>query len=65
MKINEVTQMSDKALFEAIDKDNDSGIATFDLVKVVRADQANQWSDPMSADDFLAKMSNWRKGQSE
>lgn len=65
MKINEVTQMSDQALFESIDRTNDSGIATSDLVKVVRAQESDQWSDPMSADEFLAKMANWRRESSQ
>lgn len=55
MKINEVTQMSDKALFESLDNGNDSGIATSDLVKVVRADQSDQWTS-MSVEDLFKKM---------
>lgn len=52
MKINEVTQMSDKTLFEELDKTNDTGIATADLVKIVRADQANQWTQVSVAELF-------------
>lgn len=59
MKINEVTQPSDNALFEALHKDNNTGFLTEDLVKIVRTEQAGQWSAPKTADDFLAEMESW------
>jgi len=60
MKINELIQLSDKALFESINSTNDSGIATADLVQVVRADQLNQWTEYASIDDFYADMDSLR-----
>jgi len=56
MKINELTQMSDAALFESINSTNDSGISTADLVQVVRADQLNQWTAYKGIDDFNVDM---------
>jgi len=61
MKINEVTQPSDKALFEALDPTNDTGFLTEDLVKIVRTEQAGNWSAPKNMDDFLAEMESWEK----
>lgn len=55
MKITEIMQPSDKFLTEEINKDNQSGYLTEDLIKIIRAD-AGQWSDPMSADDILAEL---------
>lgn len=37
MKLKEVKQPSDKKLFEEIDKNNDTGFLTEDLVQIVRA----------------------------
>jgi len=59
MKINEVTQPSDKTLFESIDATNDTGFLTEDLVKIVRTEQAGAWSEPMTADQLLEEMDSW------
>ena len=56
MKITEVTQPSDQRLFEEIDKGNDSGFATTDLVKVVRQHHSGQWSEPMTAEELMAQL---------
>ena len=56
MKITEVTQPSDQRLFEDLDKNNDTGYATADLVKVVRQHQSGQWSEPMTADEVTAHL---------
>jgi len=56
MKITEVTQPSDQRLFEELNKDNDTGYATSDLVKVVRQHQSGAWSEPMSADEVMAQL---------
>lgn len=53
MKINEVFLSSDKALFEAVDSDNDSEIATQDLVKVIKTANG-PWSKPMTSEEFGA-----------
>jgi hypothetical protein len=53
MKINEVTQPSDQRLFEDINKTNDTGYATADLVKIVRQHQSGEWSGPMTADEVM------------
>lgn len=52
MKINEVTQPSDKALFESFDKDNDTGFATEDLVKIFRTHEANNWEETTFEDEL-------------
>ncbi len=56
MRINEVQQPSDKALFESIDADNNTGFLTEDLVKIVRAHQANEWSEPMTAEQMMESL---------
>lgn len=55
MKINEVTKSADAVLFESLDKNNDTGFATTDLVKIVNAHRAGQW-DESSFDDELARL---------
>lgn len=56
MRINEVQQPSDRALFESIDAENNTGFLTEDLVKVVRTHQANEWSEPMTAEQLLESL---------
>ena len=48
-------QPSDNALFEALDAENDTGLATSDLVKIVKS-QNGQWSKPMSGDEMIARL---------
>ncbi len=45
MKINEVAYKNAQALFEELDKDNDTGISTSDLVKIVEAHNSTEWTD--------------------
>ncbi len=59
MKITEVTKPSDKKLFETLDRQNDTGFLTEDLVKIVREDEKSNWSDPMTFDEFMAEMDSW------
>jgi len=56
MKITEVTQPSDQRLFEELDRDNDTGYDTADLVKVVRQHQSGVWSEPMTAEEVMAQL---------
>lgn len=56
MKITEVEQMSDNKLFESIDSDNDTGFLTEDLVSIVKTHRANEWSKPMTSEEFSAWM---------
>lgn len=55
MKITEVTQPSENALFEALDAENDTGFLTEDLVKIVQAANG-PWSGPMSGDEMIARL---------
>lgn len=55
MKITEVTQPSEQALFEALDAENDTGIATTDLVKIAKSVNG-PWSKPMSGDEMIARL---------
>lgn len=55
MKIIEILKSSDKALFEAFDRDNNTGFATEDLVKIARTHEANNW-DEIDFDDFMAEI---------
>jgi hypothetical protein len=59
MKINEVTQPSDNTLFESIDKTNNSGFLTEDLVKIYRTEKENKWSNPMDMNELLEEMDSW------
>jgi|694.fasta_scaffold133720_4 hypothetical protein len=59
MKINEVSQPSDKKLFESIDHDNKTGFATEDLVKIVRTEKNNEWSKPMTMEELFEEMDSW------
>jgi len=52
MKINEVTHPSDKALFEALDIENDTDLKTQDLVKIIKSING-PWSKPMTAEESM------------
>lgn len=56
MKITEVQQPSTRALFESLDQDNDTGMLTEDLVRIVREHQTGTWSQPMTADELLESL---------
>ena len=43
MKIKEVTQNESEALYEALDAENDTGVSTKNLVKMVAAHKSNKW----------------------
>lgn len=57
MKIVEVTvnTTTEQELFETLDKSNNTGFSTPDLVKVVNAHTANMWEDA-SVEEMLAMM---------
>jgi hypothetical protein len=57
MKITEVQQPSDRTLFESIDRENNTGFLTEDLVRIVRENKANRWSRPMTAEELLESLS--------
>lgn len=56
MNLKEVKQPSDQTLFEEIDRDNDTGFLTEDLVKIVRA-KDGKWQEH-TAEGFEAHMRN-------
>ena len=60
MKISEVQQPSHAQLFEAVNRDNDTGFASEDLVKILREHRSGQWSQPMTAQQLLESLN---KGQ--
>ena len=55
MKLNEVTQPSEKALFEAIDAHNDTGLLTEDVVKIIRSAHG-PWSGPFTLEESNARL---------
>jgi hypothetical protein len=57
MKITEVQKPSDRTLFESIDRENNTGFLTEDLVRIVRENEANRWSQPMTAEELLESLS--------
>jgi hypothetical protein len=54
MKITEATQPTDKTLFESLDKSNDTGVLTEDLVKVVRTHHNREWTEAMTLEESLS-----------
>lgn len=54
MKIKEVTKTNREALFEEMDRDNDTGVATENLVAIVEAHNADVWED--LTDEYLATL---------
>jgi len=61
MKINEVSQPSDRTLFESFDADNQTGFLTEDLVRIARVHQEARWGQPQTADELLAEMDSWEQ----
>ena len=55
MKITAVIEPSYNELFEALDAENDTGIATTDLVKIVKS-QNGPWGEPMTGDEMIARL---------
>lgn len=53
MKIKELIQTNAEALHEVIDKVNDTGVKTDDLVKIAEAQAADQWVQHDSLDDLI------------
>lgn len=43
MRVNEVLRLEGAQLHEALDAENNTGIATENLVKIVEAHRANEW----------------------
>jgi hypothetical protein len=54
MKIKEVTQNDAEALYEAIDAENDTGVATNHLVRMVDSHKQNKWKTFESSADLFA-----------
>jgi hypothetical protein len=48
-------EMTDEELFAELDRDNDSGFQTSDLVKLVRS-ASGPWSGPMTGEEFEAHL---------
>lgn len=55
MKINEVLEPSEQALFEAVDADNDTGLRTEDVVKIIKT-RNGPWSDTYTPEEFTARL---------
>jgi hypothetical protein len=60
MLIKEVQQPTDRALFEALDRENNSGLLTQDLVSIVREHQSNRWSESITGDELSQLLENIR-----
>lgn len=58
MKINEIAPLKGKALFEAIDQENDTGVRTEDLVRIVEAHRENKWQRFDSVDALMEHLDN-------
>lgn len=55
MKINEVLQRSDRALFEALDKSNDTPFSTEDLMSIHRQHTSGKWEEA-SYDELMEEL---------
>lgn len=55
MKITEVLLSSDRTLFEALDAENDTGLSTSDLAKLVKTANG-PWGKPMTGDEMIARL---------
>lgn len=55
MKINEVLEPSEQALFEALDAENDTEFATTDLVKIVKSANG-PFTGPFTGDEMIARL---------
>ena len=53
MKVNEVLKTKKEALRESIDRVNNTGVSTDDLVKIAEAQETNNWTEHASAEDFF------------
>jgi hypothetical protein len=62
MKITEVLQNNEQALFEVLDAANDTEFVTEDVMKVVKS-EAGAWSEPVSGEDFIAEMKSFLESQ--
>ena len=61
MKLNDVTKTDDEALYEALDTDNQSGVGTDTLVKMVNSHKSDNWQSVTSVKDAIDVMRNYRK----
>lgn len=52
MRINEIVKLEGKALHEAIHAENDTGVKTEDLVKMVEAHRKDEWKTFETGEDF-------------
>lgn len=52
MKISEIQRLEGKQLFESIDRENNTGAKTEDLVRIVEAHRKNQWQVFESVESF-------------
>lgn len=55
MKVNEVEVVSTRSLSESIAKNNNTGFLTEDLVRIVQAEQANNWTQGQGKDETFMK----------
>lgn len=61
MKIKEVIQTKREALAESIEKVNDTGVRTEDLVKIAEAQESGEWTEHASMEDFLKHLDELEK----
>lgn len=56
MKLKEIKQPSEQALFEEINKQNETGFLTEDLVEVKRTIDSNDWHESMTSEQLTEKI---------
>lgn len=56
MKSSEFTKPSGQRLFESLQRSNDTGVSTQNLVRIVEAHRENSWSDPIDGNDYLKQL---------
>lgn len=55
MKITEVTELNEQELLEAIEQNNDTGLKSKDVVKIIQS-QSQTWSEPRDADEAVLRL---------
>ena len=63
MNLKEIKQPSDKKLFEELDRQNDTGFLTEDLVEIYRTKEAGEWSEPMTSEQLEEEIKRLAGGQ--
>jgi hypothetical protein len=60
MNAKDIILTKAELLREAIDITNDGPFSTEDLAKIVEANQSGIWSEPLTGDQLLSELEQWK-----